>query len=359
MRRRAIEVVGCGLALGLNCLLHRAAEAQVVVPASYGATGITRLIDANAGYMDSLGDYLVKQSFDRIRDTPTEKMPKSLLWVSTYFERKELNRAYRLKTNPPFLDKEEHRQQQTKRRIEKNTDLLLKGDVTDELNWLLRELAGLSSAYQLLPGPDSLADSSVDRKLESGDAHHLRLTDGGRRGGELLVFRADTADVQDTHWPRALRRKEFDDVRGRFERARDRAVRRIRAEGSPGREAEEDLMKATDQLCDAFNETYQPKQQANSYREFSVYSASKLFLQSLAASVYRLIETNDARAFDGSYRFEGDSAVDLLHHLTRYGLQFAPPEPGDEGTYRKTFFALRAVYDDLSAPNYSLGGALR
>jgi len=147
-------------------------------------------------------------------------------------------------------------------------------------------------------------------------------------------------------------------MRGQFERARDRAVQQIRANGSLDREAEEHLMLATDQLCDAFNAAYRPTKQAKSYRDFGVYLASKHFLQSLAASVYRLIETNDARVFDGSYRFVGDSAVDLVNHLTRYGLQFAPPEPGDEGTYRKLFFALRAIYESV-AEYGSLGGALR
>jgi hypothetical protein len=48
--------------------------------------------------------------------------------------------------------------------------------------------------------------------------------------------------------------------------------------------------------------------------------------------------------FDGSYRFQGETTVELLHHMSRFGLQFAPPEPGDEGTYEKLFFAVRAIH---------------
>ncbi|HVC94287.1 MAG TPA: hypothetical protein VND64_11385 [Pirellulales bacterium] len=325
----------------------RAARHHVSLPPQYGATVASTVIFAQASYIAATGDFLESVAIAR-RDhaaAAEREIHNARLWVSTYFEIKEMNRAYRLKMNPPILEKLETRQKQIDRRIRDNTDLVLRGDPTDELNKMLRELAGVTTAYQLLDGAQSLADSAIDQKLAPGDAHHVRLTDGGRQGGKTLIFRADAADVQETHWPRALRRHEFDEAREGFERERDSVVRHLGQKGDLSPEAEERLMAATDRLCDAFNVAFPRKGKGLSPHDFyNVYLPGKQFLVSLAGQVDRLIESNDARVFDGSYRFEGDSVVDLVNHLARYGLQFAPPEPGGEGTYRKLFFAVRNVY---------------
>ncbi len=327
-----------------------APKAHIVLPPQYGATVASTIIFAQASYIAAAGDFLESAAIARRHHAAAaeHEIHNARLWVSTYFEIKEINRAYRLKMNPPILEKLENRQNQIARRIRKNTDLVLSGDPTDELNKMLRELAGVTTAYQLLDGAQSLADSAIDEKLAPGDAHQVWLTDGGRHGGKTLIFRADTADVQETRWPRALRRHEFDEARERFEAARDKAVRELGKEGDLTTEAEERLMAATDRLCDAFNATYRDRgRRLSSHDFYNAYLPAKQFLVSLAGRVDRLIESNDARVFDGSYRFEGDSVVDLILHMTRYGLQFAKFEPGGDGTYTKLFFAMRKVYMNL------------
>ena len=57
-----------------------------------------------------------------------------------------------------------------------------------------------------------------------------------------------------------------------------------------------------------------------------------------------MIETQSEVAFDASYRFQGDSVAQLLQHMMNKGLEFAPPEPGDEAVYRRVFSAVRALY---------------
>jgi hypothetical protein len=321
-------------------------RSHILLPPQYGATVASTIIFAQASYIASVGDFLESAAIARRHNAVAaeHEMRNAVRWVSTYFERRELNRAYRLKENPPFLDKEEHRQKQYRRRIDDNAQLVIGGNVTDELNWMLRELAGMSLAYQLMPGPQSLADSPVDQKFAAGDVRHLRLTDGGKVGGQMLVFRADAAEITATRWPRALRPREFEESRRAFEDARKSAALEIGRKGQLSLEKEEALMNAVDKLSAVFNSVYPPKQNASSPSKFLVYLGGKRYLQSLAASVLRLIETNDARVFDGSYVFEGDSVVDLVQHMCRYGLEFAPPEPGDEATYRKLFFAMRGVY---------------
>lgn len=336
MRRRSIgaravaAMLGCGLISG--SLLQAQTGGNLSLPPNYGAGANSAMIQFEADYIRAqLGH-------------PTAK------WVKNYFEAREINRADHRAQNPEFLERAEHQQRQAERRVVDNTQLVVDGDLTAELNWLLRELASVPEMYELSPYNDSLADSPQDLKLVAGDAHHLRLTDGGRKNGALLAFRADAAEAGDpaeTRWPRALRGEQFDAARDEFEAAWDDCVGLLRQGERIDRDHEQRLMQATDRLCDVLNEVYPRERRAETSAGFVNYAAGKRFLQSLAAAVYRLIETNDSRLFDGSYRFEGDSVVDLVRHLCKFGLEFAPPEPGDEGTYKKVFFGMRGLYIEL------------
>jgi hypothetical protein len=336
---------------------------HIMLPPQYGATVASTIIFAQASYIAATGDFLESAAIARRHNAiaAEHEMHNAVLWVQTYFERRELNRAYRLKENPSYLQKEVAREGIQSFKIEKLPQLVVAGDVTYELNWMMRKLAAATMAYQLMPGPQSIADSTVDQRLEPGDVHHIRLTDGAKVGvsmaaraggpiiGQTLIFRADDADPTATHWPRALRAREFDEPRGEFEEAQKAAATEIGNSGNLNRDKEERLMAAIDKLSAVFNSVYPPKERRTSTDAFLVYQGGKRYLQSLAGGVLRLLETNDTRVFDGSYKFTGDSVVDLVHHLSRYGLEFAPPEPGDEGTYKKLFFAIRGIYEGMAA----------
>ena len=186
-------------------------HAHIFLPPQYGATALSTVIFAQASYIAASGDFLESAAIARRHNAiaAEHELHNAKLWVQTYFERRELNRAYRLKENPPYLDKEERREAQTERRIVDNTQLVVEGNVTDELNWLLRELAGISVVHELFAEKDPLAEFEAALKLAEGDAQHIRLTDGVA-GGEQLVFRASSAEVLDIRWPRALRGPGFD-----------------------------------------------------------------------------------------------------------------------------------------------------
>lgn len=341
---------------------HHAHHAILLVP-GYGASAAASVIYAQAAYINAMGNILESAPIARRHNAiaAEHEMKNAVLWVQTYFERRELNRAYRLAENPDYRTKETNREATAKYRIEKLRQLAVSGDVTNELNWMVRELAAASAAYQLMPGAQSLADSTADQKLDLEVVHHIRLTDGakvgvsmaaragGRTTGQVLVFRADAADPTETRWPRALGKREFDEPRKRFEAALKAAAREIGETGQLSREREESLMAAIDSLSAVFNSVYPAKENASSPERYLVYQGGKRYLQSLAGGVLRLLETNDTRVFDGSYQFTGDSVVDLLQHLCRFGLEFAPPEPGDEGTYKRLFFAIRGIYESLAA----------
>ena len=117
-----------------------------------------------------------------------------------------------------------------------------------------------------------------------------------------------------------------------------------RPDGKLDRASETRLMDAVDRLSDELNAAYPHERKAASPQVFFGYLVSKRYLQSLALATYRLIEAQSAAAFDDSYRFQGATLVELLQHLMTKGLEFAPPETGDEGTYRYLFGAVRTLY---------------
>ncbi len=320
----------------------------IFLPSYYGggATPLSTVIQAQAAYIEAAGDYLESAAIARRHNAAAaeHEMRNALLWVDTYFEMREKNRAWRLKEDPNFLMNEAKRQEVMKDRIDKYFQNVLKGDVTEELNWLLRELSGPAIAYQYMPGDKTLADSNLDVKLGPRDLHLIRLADSSRG----LTFASDEGEVLRTNWPRALRGPEFDEVRAYFEKTRDEVLKELKDKGKLSWESEERLMEAVDRVARAFIAVNPREVRLESGGAYVEYMAGKRFVQALAAGVYRAINTEDRWMLDGSLKFTGDSVVDLLHHMYQNGLEFAPPQTGAEGTYRKLFLAMRGLYLGLA-----------
>ena len=329
----------------------------IYLPDRSGATALSCAINAQANYVASLGDYLESASIARRHNAlaAEQEMRNALQWVSTYFERRELNRAYRLKQNPGYLANEEKRQEVLAQRVDKLFQEILRGDVTQEINWLLHELSGMTLPYQYLPGEQSLPDSSIDAQLTKADLHKILLTDGGREGGRMLTFAADTARVLDNPWPKPLQDPRLEAERKQFEAARDKMIA-DRAAGKRNWESEKKVMAACDALSKKFESIHPHEERIKSYKTFAAYRSGNRYLKSLAAEVMRAITTQDEWVFKGVYRFGGDSVMDLIQHMCQNGLEFAPPRPGSEGAYRTLFENLRRIYLHLGAddPNRNL-----
>ena len=58
----------------------------------------------------------------------------------------------------------------------------------------------------------------------------------------------------------------------------------------------------------------------------------------------RLVVLDDDEAIQQLEPFNGDTVTELIAFMCQHGLQFAPPESGDEATYRKVFLAMREVF---------------
>jgi len=353
-----------GVLLAAGWIAPQAAAQPIVerghiwLPPSWGATPLSTVIHAQASYLASAGYFLEQEAIARRHHALAAKqeMENALQWVDTYFEMRQRNRAWRALERPNHLMREKKHQESLRDQIENYLHNSLKNDLTGKLNWLLNELSGPSLAYQYQAGDKTLAGSNLDEQLRPTDVRHLRLTDGGHTGGQKLIFRPDDAKVLQTDWPLALRGPEFKDVCDHFEATRDAALEEWKTTGKLGRDKEQALIEAIDRLTARFNEVY--NREARLLRQLerpgtysTEYKVGQRFLQSLAAGVFRALSTNDRSVFDGSYKFTGDSVVDLIHHMYQNGLEFAPPEAGDEGVYRKVYLTMRGLYLSLSPDN--------
>lgn len=323
------------------------------VPRPWGATPHSTMIHAQATALASQGYFLETAAIARRHRALAAKqeMENMVQWVDTYFDMRQRNRAWRLKEGslPNYMRQERERQEVMRYQVENFLDNALKNDIAGKLNWLLTQLSGLLLSYQHQAGYGTAVDLELNQQLTPDDVRHVRLTDGGRLGGQKLIFRADDGKVLQTDWPLAFRPRQFDEVREYFEATRDGVVASLAAGGNLSWEEQEAITDAIDRLRTVFNDVYDTERRLQMQLEqpgtySTVYKVGERFLQALAVGVFRAINTNDRAIFDGSYRFTGSNVPELVEHMCGHGLEFAPPEAGDEATYRKVYLGMRELY---------------
>lgn len=345
----AVVLLSC-MSIGASYMIAQEPPIRehIALPATRGATVLSTYIDAQAHYIAAMGDYLESAAIARRHHAAAteHELRNAVNWVETYFERRELNRAYRLKEDPPYLDDVQNREIVERRRIAEMPGEVLKGDVSDELNWLLNKLATASLAYQAIFGNDNqYVDSLIDQRLSPADIEHIILTDGGVKYGQKLTFRANDARVLSPRWQIVFRSPEFRAARENFEKAMTNGLKEIHTQGEISYETWMSMQDAVDAIAVQLNQTY-PKEYRRKapVRECLMYHQGVQFLQAQALAVHRAMATNQMETFDGTNQFVEDSVFELVRHMCRRGLQFAEPEPGDEPTYKKLLIAMRQIY---------------
>jgi hypothetical protein len=66
---------------------------------------------------------------------------------------------------------------------------------------------------------------------------------------------------------------------------------------------------------------------------FADYSEGKRYLGQLNDGLRALREPNAADFANGKFKLKAGSVADLIQHMTKHGLKFAPATPGDEAAY--------------------------
>jgi hypothetical protein len=320
-----------------------------IAPAA-ATTPLSAQIQAEAAYVAAYGGMLESAAVARNINAQAVAMEiqNSVAYVDAYFKRRELNREWRAKENPNYLEREKRLQDTLKRRVEEQYQDVQRGDVTKTLNWLLRELANPVVAYRYLPANQTLRGSQIDRLLTRRDLEQIRLSDGGTKASRLVFTAADGKPLL-LHWPLGLRGPEFDVPRTNYERSLEDVIRDIKTNGQASYANQTQVMTRVNELFLALEEAY-PKERRQNPSDFLTYATAKRVLQSTLASTHRALTSNDAILLSGGLRFEGDTLIGLLEHMYKNGFEFTTPEPGGEGVYKNLFQSLRSLYVNIG-PN--------
>jgi hypothetical protein len=326
------------------------APQHVVLPPAIGGTPLSQQIHAEAAYVAAYGDMVESVAMARRINAQAValEIQNSVAYVDAYFKRREINRDRRAKEDPNYMEREKRHQEALRRRVDEQYQDVLRGDVTNMLNWLLRELADPVVAYRYLPPNATSLHSTLDRKLDPRDLEQIRLSDGGNKASRLVFAAADGKPLQ-PHWPLAMRGPEFSAAEESYERTLAEVVAEIGKTGQASSENQGKVIQALNALFVALDDAY-PKERRRNPNEFLAYATAKRFLQSSLAATNRALATHDSNVLGGGLRFSGDSMLGLLQHMYQNGLEFAPPEPGGEGIYKALFQNLRLLYTTVG-PN--------
>jgi hypothetical protein len=321
------------------------ATAQVVTYPRSIVDSIAAKIEADADFLRAMGEASVDfAEARRIRAEAYEKeLDNVLKYAQTYWARRDLYEAEKLERYIHPLERRRIRDSNTWKRLKDHPDLNV-GAIPNgnALNFLLDRLSGSVLAYHY-----SLSDLDnrllEQLKVSDETLHQLRL-EQQLPNGRRLVFRADEGVALDVNWwPFALRDEELAPLREDFLDAREATAEEARG-GTPSSGTLKELMRALDELDAAFRSTYTQQRRIDSVSTFDHYRTAERFLKTLAGEIHLIQESGDASAFDGSLKFEGDNVFDLLTHMSRHGLHFAPAQPGDETAYHELFRMMRDLY---------------
>ncbi|HEY4760510.1 MAG TPA: hypothetical protein VIH42_08015 [Thermoguttaceae bacterium] len=317
---------------------------QVNLPPAIRGTPLSYQIQGEAQYIAAQGAFLEAAAVARKinAEAVALEIQNSVDYVNAYFERRRLNREWRHKEDKAryekYLEIEARNQEVMKQKINKYFQDTLRGDVTNELNWLVQNLY-----FVQYMNKDDL--KPLDSPLSKEELEQIYITDGGHAGSKL-VFAANDGEMLKTPWPYVLRRSAFAGARKEFEDSRDAVVKEIQANGHAGEESSERILKAVNQLLVTLDTVYSREDRMDP-TVFLRYSSAKSFLQSLIVQVNRALNTNDRSVFDGSLRFNGSTLVDLIQHMCKKGLMFDRPQSGGDRVYTILFTHMRNLYLEM------------
>ena len=329
---------------------------HVYLPATFGATPMSAMVDAQARYLVAQGDCLESIAIARKIHAEAYKLELEnwVTEVDDYFKRRELNRLWRRKENPSYMEHLKRAQDTREKEMREQFDTFAKGDATNKLNWLLAKLSGPTIQVQYL-GPSQMASApALGRALSDTDKRQIWITDGGRKGSQL-VCRLSDGDVLATPWPVGLRRAECDAARTTYETS----LRQQKEASQSGQVADLDethqkCVAALNDLFAALDEAYPQGERKKDCYVFLEYNGAKTFLRSLMARAARIAETTDPDVLGGTLGFKGRTVQDLIRHMNDHGVLFAPCRPGGEGAYISLLGDLRNIYlalgKDTTAP---------
>ena len=317
------------------------------------------LIDAQAHWMVANGyqHMALARARQMHAKAASMEMDNSIKWVHTYFSRKKLNREYRRQLNPTLRERVEKADRLKHQMLQNQPEFFFKGQVDDEMNWMLDRLGTLALTHTMFFGAEAPADNSdLNKPLDQQTLSHINVSSGELVAGKERSFRMVSGTAFESDWPLVLLDEAFRSEREDFEQAKkaviaearlaingldgeDRAVRRASVKMTTWQGMQDSL----DDLSKALLAVY-PWEVRREPREYFRYKTGERFLKAQAAGIIHAMTTNDIGMIDGSQKFEGTTLYEAIHYMCHRGLRFSAPLDGDKSAYRKMFLMMREVY---------------
>jgi len=315
------------------------------------ASVLSSRVHAQAALVRATGDAMVDFAVARrIRaEAVRAELQNSVERVSAYWERRSIGEAEREKRK---VDPEARRRRinsKTWKKLQLHPDINARTIATGTaLNFLFYRLSATALTWDPSSPPEDFSSATLAHLALSPEIlHHLQLEQS--TGGQPFVFRADEGvPLQVDWWPYALRDAKFTDLRQAFVDRRSTVIEDA-SDGEISTESLEALELASVNLSTEFRSVYnRTRRLQGGTKTFREYRDGELFLRSMDLEIARLQRTGDASCFGTSLRFAPDESEShlpaLLSFMSRNGLKFASPRPGEESAYSTTFNLLRDFY---------------
>jgi hypothetical protein len=190
------------------------------------------------------------------------------------------------------------------------------------LNELLRSVQNAGKGA-LRRGPTISLDEDILRQIN--------VTADRGTTGSIAMLKGDG----NLNWPEPLTEKQFDDVRKKLDRNLRLAVATLKAKDqitpSTLRDINGDFRALTTLVNESANDL-SPGQ----------YIEAKRYLNQLAQAIKSLSNPRAANYFNNVWIAKGKTVAELMDHMTREGLTFAPSAPGEEAAYSSLYQSLRS-----------------
>jgi hypothetical protein len=189
----------------------------------------------------------------------------------------------------------------------------------------------LADLRKLPPKPEAGNLVNIQQlPLDEDALKHINVTVGG---GNIGLLKNEGR----LNWPVGLSSPEFKEQRERINSLAQAAVRQAEFNGQvdPG--------TITQLNTDVASLNRQLRQNGGDL-PFALYTEAKTFLNNLDDAISALRQRDVGNYFTGKFALKAKTLPELVEHMTKQGLQFAPAVPGDEQAYVALHQAL-ANYD--------------
>jgi hypothetical protein len=172
-------------------------------------------------------------------------------------------------------------------------------------------------------------------KLDEDILKHLNVRDRSS-SGNIGLLKGDG----ELKWPLAFHEKQFDAARKQLTLKLKDAVSQLKKRKK--------VAATTLKDADALRKTLEDKLDASAGdRPMSQSTEAKRYLAHVRQAILALKSPNAANYFSGTWTARGKTVGELVYHIRKEGLEFAPATSGDEAAYFALYQKLREFTDGL------------